>query len=74
MDLTSIYAFGLLSLGAGTIATAVFSRLFPLWFLEVGQDHGRYAGLGSRAESSRPGTRGGVQSPVLGAQGQTAAG
>jgi hypothetical protein len=46
MDLASLYAYAVLVLGVGAAATALAPRTFSLLFLEAGQDHGRFAGLG----------------------------
>ena len=31
--------------GVGVLATIASARVFPLWILVLGQEHGRYAGL-----------------------------
>ena len=64
MQADSIYLLGLIGMGLGAAATVLAPRIFPLWFLEAGQEHGRYAGLGRCASPSRGGGQGGIQNPV----------
>jgi len=49
--------------GANAAAAALAYRTFPLWFLGIGQQHGRYAGLGS--SDSKPGGDSGKTIPAL---------
>jgi len=43
--------------GAGVLATIVSARVFPLWILILGQEHGRYAGLCASEPTPIGGTR-----------------
>jgi len=54
---------GTLLIGAYTTATAFIYRRFPLWLFGLGQQHGRYAGLGSA--DSKSGGDSGKMIPVL---------
>ncbi len=56
MQLTPLFFFAALLIGAGAAATALVTRIYPLWFLGIAQEHGRYAGLGSSEPRSGGGT------------------
>ena len=43
--------------GVGALATIVSARVFPLWILVLGQEHGRYAGLCASEPAHVGGTR-----------------
>jgi len=62
MSLPLLCAITLLVLCAGAGATALAPWVFPLWFLEIGQEHGRFAGLGSDNADPVP-TRGKMIGP-----------
>jgi hypothetical protein len=64
MRADSIYLLGLIGMGSGASATVLARRIFPLWFLEAGQEHGRYARLGRSIRPSRSGGQGGIKNSV----------
>lgn len=55
----------LLLLGTGALATFLTARIFPLWLLEAGQQHGRFALLESSEPPAGPSAGGGLQAPAL---------
>jgi hypothetical protein len=61
MQPLSIVTMALATLVGGAGATVLAFRLFPLWLLVAGQEHGRFAGLGKSPGSNGPASRGGIR-------------